>query len=621
MPRNAKKQTRLAFANAAPSRSPNESEKDRYARLSYQHPTLGTVRLDMARSKSRSSLPAKVSALSSKFPREKPSVTDDTRQRKGIEKGKRGTRAISMEESEEEAAKAEEARDGIDTHGKSSMNAQQPEDSSEDEIVVPGSSKRARHAVNTDLNSTEPAERTKAETSGSPPPNSRKRAITIESTDEEDGDGNDSPKPRRRLKRRADRSSVVLSDSDDSEPVVSSPVKRQRRISPTGTPQTPHTSRNQDQQELEDDVKDLRDSVVKETRTRGGVYESARDKKLKLLETLRRRRAGHKVEDEEEPENEASDEDEDVAPRSSPTRQIFGKRLNYDDDSDAESEMDANEDLDRYDDDFVMEDTELGVPTEEIPLEFTRHAYKQPREYFRDVVGWMVHNCINPAFPRDDAMYRIAFQKLGDEVKGRAGSSLISSAWTPRFRQVLLARPHLEITSFPTSMMHSCDACNRSGHPASSDLKFYGKPYFEETLEPLNEDSSDSSDENNSGDDEDESGVERDRDGNVLPEENARFYLGKTCRANAYMAHLLTHWKFQLNEWVVDYLRRMGQMEDSEILRRANMSQKRSTRNAIGICKKMEEDGEIERLYRDFHIHLKTAREKTSTMELLGNMD
>lgn len=58
-------------------------------------------------------------------------------------------------------------------------------------------------------------------------------------------------------------------------------------------------------------------------------------------------------------------------------------------------------------------------------------------------------------------------------------------------------------------------------------------------------------------------------------------------------------------------------MEDSEILRRENMSQKRKTRNAIDVCKKMEEDGEIERLYRDFHIHLKTAREKTVSFSLL----
>jgi hypothetical protein len=228
-------------------------------------------------------------------------------------------------------------------------------------------------------------------------------------------------------------------------------------------------------------------------------------------------------------------ESEDELPQSSPTNHFFNPRRTNDDDSEVESEINANEDLDRYEDDFVLEDNELGVPTEEIPFEFTRHAYKQPKEYFRDVVAWMVHNRIDPAFPRDDAMYQMAFQKLSDEVKARAGSSLISSVWTPRFRQVLLARPHLEITGFPTSMMHSCDACNRAGHPASSDLKFYGKAYSEETLEPLTDDSSedesstgsDSSEEDSKDGSDDESDVERDREGNVLPDENTRFYLGK----------------------------------------------------------------------------------------------
>lgn len=133
-------------------------------------------------------------------------------------------------------------------------------------------------------------------------------------------------------------------------------------------------------------------------------------------------------------------------------------------------------------------------------------------------------------------MYQMAFQKLSDEVKARAGSSLISSVWSAKFRQVLLARPYLDISAFPTSFMHSCDACNRANHPASADLKFYGKPYSEETLEPLSDDSSeddysdlsDSSDETSEDDDSpDESDVERDRDGNILPDESTRFYLGK----------------------------------------------------------------------------------------------
>lgn len=54
----------------------------------------------------------------------------------------------------------------------------------------------------------------------------------------------------------------------------------------------------------------------------------------------------------------------------------------------------------------------------------------------------------------------------------------------------------------------------------------------------------------------------------------------------------------------------MGQMTDAEILRRNDMSQKRKTRNAIHVIEKMAEAGEIDKLWRDFHLSLKTAREK-----------
>jgi hypothetical protein len=175
----------------------------------------------------------------------------------------------------------------------------------------------------------------------------------------------------------------------------------------------------------------------------------------------------------------------------------------------------------------VLEDdtTELGVPTEEMPFEFTRHAYKQPKEYFRDVVGWMVHNRLDPAFPRDDAMYKVAFMKLEDEVKGRAGSQLISSVWNAEFVRALRARPHMELSSYPTEFGHPCDACKRSNHPASTDMRLYGKAYSLETLEPLSDESSGDSDSSESSED---SGVERDRDGYELPDEEKRFYLGRS---------------------------------------------------------------------------------------------
>lgn len=255
---------------------------------------------------------------------------------------------------------------------------------------------------------------------------------------------------------------------------------------------------------------------------------------MKHLEALRRRRAGVKEEDEEDEEDEdVSDPDvqELGKPGSDASPSGLGLWRHHNDNSDEESIIDPNEDLDRYEDDFVLEDekNDLGVPTEDIPFEFTRHAYKQPKEYFRDVIGWMVQNKLNPAFPRSDTMYKMAFMKLEDEVKGRAGSQLISSVWNPSFVYALQARPHLDISAFPTEMNHPCDACGRSGHPASSDMKLYGKAYSLETLEPLKEDSDDS--DNSSGSDDEsnneDDGKDRDRDGHIIPPENVRFYLGR----------------------------------------------------------------------------------------------
>lgn len=267
---------------------------------------------------------------------------------------------------------------------------------------------------------------------------------------------------------------------------------------------------------------------MKKTRTRGRNFESARDKRLKQLDVLRRRRAGLKEESEDE-EQSGSDVEEIENPGTDNSPSGEGLWKHHEENSDEESAIDPNEDLDRYEDDFVLEDgkDDLGVPTEEIPFEFTRHAYKQPKEYFRDVIGWMVQNKLNPAFPRSDAMYEMAFMKLEDEVKGRAGSQLISSVWTPAFVYSLQARPHMDVSAYPTEDNHSCDACRRSGHPASADMKLYGKPYSLQTLEPLEDEDDSDSDSNGQSSKATDDGKERDRNGHVLPDENGHFYLGK----------------------------------------------------------------------------------------------
>lgn len=273
--------------------------------------------------------------------------------------------------------------------------------------------------------------------------------------------------------------------------------------------------------------------AVKKTRTRGRLVNSAKSQRQRHLEILRRRRAGEKEEDDESEEGEEDDEEIDLTESGTRfQREDLSTPADFSRDSEADSDVESavssNEDLDRYEKDFVEEDeSALGVPADmaEIPFEFTRHAYKQPRECFRDVVEWMVHNKLNPAFARKDDMYQSAFQKLDDEVRGRAGSQLISAVWNVNFRYALLARPQIDIVPFPTSANdHSCDACNRSGHPASSDIRLYGKPYSLDNFEPLMDtDESDEDEESSQQAD----GPDRDQDGHVLLDEDTRFYLGR----------------------------------------------------------------------------------------------
>lgn len=275
--------------------------------------------------------------------------------------------------------------------------------------------------------------------------------------------------------------------------------------------------------------------AVKKTRTRGRLANSAKSQRQKHLEILRRRRAGEKEQDDIESEEDDDEDDEEISSTESGIR--FQREdssapadfsRNNQTDSDVESAVSDNEDLDQYEKDFVEEDEgELGVPADMagVPFEYTRHSYKQPRECFRDVVEWMVHNKLNPAFSRNDDMYQSAFRKLENEVHGRAGSQLMSSVWNVNFRYALLARPQIDIVPFPTSANHSCDACNRSGHPASSDIRLYGKPYYLETLEPLSD--TDESDEEDEESSQQADGQDRDRDGHVLPDEDTRFFLGR----------------------------------------------------------------------------------------------
>ena len=97
----------------------------------------------------------------------------------------------------------------------------------------------------------------------------------------------------------------------------------------------------------------------------------------------------------------------------------------------------------------------------------------------------MVQKKINPAFAMTDDVYRISFQRLDDLVRGMGGSKFQSSAWTSKFLQSLRSHPVFDHHRFTNSgLMHDrCDACNRSGHPATWEVRFMGPRYENQTLE------------------------------------------------------------------------------------------------------------------------------------------
>lgn len=83
--------------------------------------------------------------------------------------------------------------------------------------------------------------------------------------------------------------------------------------------------------------------------------------------------------------------------------------------------------------------------------------------------------------------------------------------------------------------------------------------------------------------------------------------------ANAQMAHALAHWRYHLNEWVVDYLKQEGYCTPVKVVERDEWKTSKRREYANEIVDHMERVGEVRKLYRDFkneteHAHNKPVR-------------
>lgn len=84
------------------------------------------------------------------------------------------------------------------------------------------------------------------------------------------------------------------------------------------------------------------------------------------------------------------------------------------------------------------------------------------------------------------------------------------------------------------------------------------------------------------------------------------------------LTHTLLHWRFHLYEWVTDYLdAKEGLLDPQRSVERENLSRKKRAKNANNVVDRMDADGEIQRLWRDFHHNLKAAREVNGIYPLL----
>ncbi|KAI9798266.1 MAG: hypothetical protein M1825_005399 [Sarcosagium campestre] len=356
--------------------------------------------------------------------------------------------------------------------------------------------------------------------------------------------------------------------------------------------------------DLADDLEILDESNVKSSRTRLGGSARKMTSKQRQLERLRRRRtmktnaiAGISSEPVSSVDSHTDHSNED---NSDTTGVESDSGLDHVRQALRADGRQSDNDID----DFIADDDDdtLGAPEAvlaEIPYELTRHAHKKPKEHFKDAIEWMVQKKINPGFARDDPVYLAAFKRLDDEVKGYSSSRFTSTAWRSEFKRALQARPILSQTDFGSGLDDRCQACNRSNHPPKFEIRFEGSPYDPHTLEDVSDD-----DGHGSG----SSSRSVDHHGNALASSDTTWLVGRFCMANAESAHTLEHWRWSLNDWVVDYLSQAGYMGPEQIVERDSWTTKRKSTYANSIVDAMKEDGQIDELYRDYKINMETIK-------------
>ncbi|KXL41835.1 hypothetical protein M433DRAFT_112903 [Acidomyces richmondensis BFW] len=417
-------------------------------------------------------------------------------------------------------------------------------------------------------------------------------------TIESDGDEIISTQRRkkRRMGNRKGDDEEAVDDNDDDDALTHQKTARRHLT-------------QQEQDDLAEDLEFLGPSSDIEAlnRTPRTTQEKQRKARISALERLKRRRSRQK------------NSSQTVDVESS----VGSDESSIDEDTEFHATSYQHFTMEDDDMDFIASDEEgevsiLGIP-EGMPIQFTPYASMKARELFKYAVEWMVQKKINPGFSINDELYTLAFRKLNDEVQGLAGSKFKSAAWTPEFTFALQSRPIITYDAIDRSgewnAMDKCDACNRTNHPASFQVQFQGKPYDPQTLEEINgvredddEENEEKSSSSQSSSSETDDKPAYDKFGRKIPPASTIYYVGKFCMANAETAHALLHWRYHLYEYVIDFLERRGYLTDEKVLAREKKSTKKRGKEANKIVDRMDRDGEVKRLWREFRGNIDNAR-------------
>lgn len=402
---------------------------------------------------------------------------------------------------------------------------------------------------------------------------------------EELEDAEEDELPVRRRVRAAKMVEESDSDGADSE-------EEENAHTPRANVKGKKTLSRREEEDLQEDMEMIRESSPLLPSSASKSKSSARKDALAQLrrDRARRSKSGR-------PSRVISDDEDDEAFTSSMVHREAAGDGDECITSSSDADPIANDALDEPSDDdgFVIEDEEIGVPMD-IPIEFTRWQSAKPRELFRYAIDFLVQKRLNPAFAASDDIYRVAWQKLDDQVCGLTQSKFSSAAWSRDFHVALHARPVKRTGTMPAFDQH-CQACNRSGHPATRRIQFTGAPYARDSLEDLEQDERD-----------EEQGVVRDGRGRVVPDEEIVYSLGQTCWKNAVAAHTLEHWRRDLMQDVWTRLEAMEELVPRKIVERDGLSVKKRREYANGVVDRMEQEGIIRELY---HIYKDTIEDAT----------